>query len=197
MFIPKSQSIVGNSFSSVKCIKKCHNKRLRYHLRYHIECQVRNSNLYLFCGSTRIRIKEFRIRNVPCLLQGSRKSGNVVLSFKIFPVLRIHDVYSGFRILIFSVPDPGSNINKNSNRTGEEKYVFLLFCSHKFHKIGNFLFLNRFRNKLSQFTKPKMVTKLSEHWLGIQNPGSGKKTYSRSGSRCQKASDPGFGSATL
>jgi hypothetical protein len=80
------------------------------------------------------------------------------------------------------------------------------FCSHKYHKIGNFLFLNWCRKKMlaNYYTKnyrtyyPKNVILSSQSLsLGIRDP---EKTYSGSriqGSKRHRIPDPGSGSATL
>ncbi len=74
---------------------------------------------------------------------------------------------SGF--LFFSVPDPGSN-NKNRNRR-RKKTLFYFFCSHKFTKLEQkIIFWTVLEKNLSQFTNPKMITKLAEYGLGIWNP---------------------------
>jgi hypothetical protein len=72
--------------------------------------------------SKRVRIRSLGFATYVCLLQGSRTSGNAVLSFKIFPVLKIHDVYPGFQILTFF--RPGSRTTTKIG-TEEEKKMFL------------------------------------------------------------------------
>jgi hypothetical protein len=67
------------------------------------------------------------------------------------PVLRIPDVYPGFRILIFV--HPGSRISnpgsKNSNKRGGEKNLLsYLFCSHKNHKTENYIYLELVEKKI-------------------------------------------------
>ncbi len=120
-------------------------------------------------------------------------------------MLRIRDVYPGSRILIFTHPgsrisDPGS---KNSNKREVKKISCHTFSySHKFHKIVNYFSFEELKKKIwanfqriiELFTK-KIVKKLLKIWSW--DPGSEirdpEKTYS--GSRGQKAPDPG--SATL
>jgi hypothetical protein len=105
-------------------------------------------------------------------------------------VLWIRDVYPVSRSGFFSI---GSR-NQHPQKRGGGKFVALLFCcSHKFHKIENYLIFLTDTKNLSQLTKnlsiftPTIVTKLSEIWVEpIRYPGSGKK-YPGSGSKGQKS----------
>ncbi len=107
-------------------------------------------------------------------------------------MLRIRDVYSGSRILIFTHPgsrisDPGSKTA--TNERGEKNFCHIFFCSHKFHKIENYFIFEKLKKKIwvsfqriiELFTQ-KFVTKLSKDGFGIRNPGSEirdpEKTYS-------------------
>jgi hypothetical protein len=59
-------------------------------------------------------------------------------------VLRIRDVYPGFRIQIFI--HPGSPISDPKTTTKEEEEKNLLsyfFCRHEFQNIENYFILNR------------------------------------------------------
>ncbi len=89
------------------------------------------------------------------------------------------------------ISDPGS---KNSNkRGGVEKnlFLYLFFCSHKFHKIENYFIFVMLKKKIwatfqriiELFTQ-KFGTNLSKIW--VSDPGP----------RVKKALDPGSGSAT-
>ncbi len=91
--------------------------------------------------------------------------------FQVPTVLGIRDVYPGSRILIFypsRIPDLGSRIKKPQQKRGVKKICcHTFFCSHKFHKIVNFInFFNAEEKNLGQFSKnyrtftQKFVTKL-------------------------------------
>ncbi len=103
-------------------------------------------------------------------------------------VLRIRDVYPGSRILIFTHPgsripdlrsrisDPGS---KNSNkREGWKKICcHTFFCSHKFHKIENYLIFEMLKKEFGPFFKEFynfLLKKLSlcsqKYGFGIRDP---------------------------
>jgi hypothetical protein len=130
-------------------------------------------------------------------------------------VLRIRDVYPGSRILIFTHPgsrisDPGSKKAKTvTKERGEEKFVIILFCGHKFHKIEYYVIFEMLQKKfgpifkeLLKFLPKKMFNMLSNIW--VWDPGSGirdpEKTYSGSRIHWSKKHwipDPGSGSATL
>jgi hypothetical protein len=111
-------------------------------------------------------------------------------------VLRIRDVYPGSRILIFThpgsrIPDLGSRIQKQQQKTGVKKICFHNFlCSHKFHKNATYFSFEVLKKKIwanfqriiELFTQ-KIVTKLSKIW--VWDPG------------VKKALDPGSGSAAL
>jgi hypothetical protein len=76
-------------------------------------------------------------------------------------VLLIRDVYLGPRIQIFFpsriLEDPGSTttIKKRGKRI-----VFLLFCSHKFHKIGNYFIFELEQEKLAPIDEISSIYKL-------------------------------------
>ncbi len=70
------------------------------------------------------------------------------------PVLRIREVYLGSRILIFVHPgswisDPGS---KNSNKS-EKNLLSYIFCSHKNHKIENYINFELVKKKFGPIYK--------------------------------------------
>jgi hypothetical protein len=112
-------------------------------------------------------------------------------------VLRIRDVYPGSRILILPIPDP----KKKKKRGVKNISCLTIFCSHKFHKIENYLIFEmlkqiiwaNFQRVIELFTQ-KIVNKLSKIWvwdLGseIRDPTSGKKPIPDPG--VKKAPDPG------
>jgi hypothetical protein len=77
------------------------------------------------------------------------------------------------------IPDPGSRIQKPEQKRGVKKNLLsYLFCSHKFHKIGNYFIFevlkkkmwDNFQRIIELFTQ-KIVTKLSKIW--VWDPGSG------------------------
>ncbi len=123
-------------------------------------------------------------------------------------MLRIRDVYPGYRILIFTHPgsrisDPGS---KNSNERQVKKIPVPFYWSHKCHKIELFYFWNVEEKNLGQFSKnyrtfyPKNCHQaLKNMGLGSGNrdPGSGKNLFRIPDPGVKKAPDPGSGSATL
>jgi hypothetical protein len=90
-------------------------------------------------------------------------------------VWRIRDVNPGSRIPDpdFYQPDPGSRIPdpKTGRKKGGEKKNFVkhFFCSHKFHKMQNYLIFEllkkkiwaKFQRIMELFTQ-KVVTKLSK-----------------------------------
>ncbi len=120
------------------------------------------------------------------------------IMFRILPfyaVLRIRDVYTGSRILIFThprsrIPDLGSRIQKQQQKREVKKiscHTFL--CSHKFHKIVNHFSFEVLKKKiwanfqriLELFTK-KIVKKLLKIWSWdpgseIRDPGSRKNLF--------------------
>ncbi len=114
------------------------------------------------------------------------------------PVLRIRDVYTGSRILIFT--HPGS---KNSNKRGGWKkcVVIPFFVATNFTKLKSILFLKCWRKiflsvftELYNFFTQKFVTKLWKIW--VWNPSEiRKKPIPDPG--VKKALDPESGSATL
>jgi hypothetical protein len=85
-----------------------------------------------------------------------------------FAVLRIRDVYSGSRILIFT--HPGSRIQKQQQKRGVKKISWhTFFYSHKFNNIVNY-FISEMLNKKIWANFQKIVTKLSKIW--VWDPGS-------------------------
>jgi hypothetical protein len=117
-------------------------------------------------------------------------------------VLRIRDVYPGSRILIFT--HPGSRIQKQQQKREVKKICWLNFlCSHKFHKIANYISFFEVQKKkiwanfqriIELFTQ-KIVTQLSKIWMW--DPGSGKNLFRIPDPGVRKVPDPGSGSATL
>jgi hypothetical protein len=99
------------------------------------------------------------------------------------------------RILIFTHPgsqisDPGSRIPdpKNSNKSEKKFVVIPFFCSHKFHKIENYLIFEMLKKKiwpifkeLYNFLFKKLSLCSQKYGFGIRDP---EKTYP--GSRGQK-----------
>jgi hypothetical protein len=82
----------------------------------------------------------------------------------------------------------------------KKKFVIILFCSHKLHKIEYYVIFEMLKKKIwanFQSLTQKIFNMLSNIW--VWDPGSEirdpEKTYS--GSRIKKAPDPGSGSATL
>jgi hypothetical protein len=61
------------------------------------------------------------------------------------------------------------------------------FCSHKFHKIENYFIFEMLKKTFGPVFK-EFDTKLSKIWVGIRDPGSGKKPIPDpvSGSRVEK-----------
>jgi hypothetical protein len=86
-------------------------------------------------------------------------------------VLRIRDVYPGFRIPDLGsrisdpgsqIPNLGSRIQKQQQKRGVNKISFYtFFWSHKFHKIGNYFIWANFQRIIELFTQ-NIVTKLSK-----------------------------------
>ncbi len=125
-------------------------------------------------------------------------------------VLRIRDVYPGSRILIFTHPgsrisDPGS---KNSSKREGWKNFFVkpFFVATNFATLNIILFLICWRKKfgpifqeLFKFLPKKLSPSPQKYGFGIRDPRAGirKKPIPDPGSRGQKGSDPGSGSATL
>ncbi len=108
------------------------------------------------------------------------------------------------RILIFPIPDPGSRIPDPKTATkkrGQKKLVVIpFFCSHKFHKIENYLSFKMLKNKIwanfqriiELFTQ-KIVTMLLKIWVWDPRSGIRKKTCSGSriqGSKRHRIPDP-------
>jgi hypothetical protein len=87
------------------------------------------------------------------------------------------------------IPDP-----KSATKWGVKKNLLsYLFCSRKFHKIGNYWIFEMLK-KNWLFTQ-KIVTMLSKIW--VWDPGSGKSLFRIPDPGVKKAPDPGSGSATL
>jgi hypothetical protein len=118
-------------------------------------------------------------------------------------VLRIQDVYPGSRILIFVHPSSraglGSRIQKQQQKRGvKENCCPTFFCSHKNHKIENYInFELAKKNNLDQFTKncrtfyPKKLSLSSQKYgFGIRDTGSEIRDP-RSGIRKKSILDPG------
>jgi hypothetical protein len=107
----------------------------------------------------------------------------------LFSLIRVSDLGCLWRILILFIPDP--------NKRGAKNLLTYLFCSHKYHKIVNYLFFNSSTKNSSQFTKnystfyPKNChydLKNMDLGSGIQDLRSGiwKKPIPGPGSRGQK-----------
>jgi hypothetical protein len=84
-------------------------------------------------------------------------------------VLRISDVYSGSRILVFNIPDPKT---ATKERCGKKLVVLPFFCSHKFHKIENYFSFEMLKKeiwanlqRIIELFSLKVVTKLSNVWV--------------------------------
>jgi hypothetical protein len=103
------------------------------------------------------------------------------------------------------IPDLGSRSQKQQQKRGVKKNSCHTFLwSHKFHKIENYFTFEMLKKKiLGKFSKnyrtfnPKIVTKLSNIWFGIRDPGSGKNLFRIPDPGVKKALDPRFGSTTL
>ncbi len=103
---------------------------------------------------------------------------------------------SGIQIFIHlgsRIPDLGSRIHKQQQKRGVKK---ILFCSHKNHKIENYINFELVKTKILanfqrilELSTQKIVIKLLKISVGIRDPipDPGVK----------KAPDPGSGSATL
>ena len=89
------------------------------------------------------------------------------------------------------IPGPGSRIPDPKPATkerGEKKICHTFFCSHKFHKMWNYLIFELLKKKVwAKFQRimehgtQKVVNKLSKIWVWDTDPGS----------RGQKAPNPG------
>ncbi len=108
---------------------------------------------------------------------------------------RIRDVYLGSWFL--PIPDLGSRIQKQQQKTGVKKNFCLNFlCSHKFLKTENYFSFGVLKKKIwanfqriiELFTQ-KIVTKLSKIW--VWDPGSGKHLFRIPDPGVKKASNPG------
>jgi hypothetical protein len=108
------------------------------------------------------------------------------------------------RILILSIPDPGSRIKQQEKRRGKNLFVALpFFLSPQISKTENYLFLKQVQYRkffwpihkqieYGTFYPKKLSIASQKYGLAIRDP---EKTSP--GSRGIKAPDPGFGSATL
>jgi hypothetical protein len=109
------------------------------------------------------------------LLQTVQRRGVIVMeeaiSFYYRLICSVADPGCLFRILIFT--HPGSRIQKQQQPRGVKKNLLsYLFCSHKFHKIGNYLIFEMLKKKLwancqriVELFAQKIVTKLSKIWV--------------------------------
>ncbi len=140
-------------------------------------------------------------------------------------MLRIRDVYSGSRILIFThtgsrIPDLESRIPDPKTATkdkGENLFCQPIFCSHKFHKTEYYFIFDMVKKKFGPFfqellkflPKKKLSPSPQKYGFGIwdlrsgiwkkpiPDPGSGKNLFRIPDPGVKKAPDPGSGSATL
>jgi hypothetical protein len=94
-------------------------------------------------------------------------------------------------VRIRNIPDPGSRIPYPKTATkerGEKKFVVILLCSHKFHKIENYYsfevlkknFFSNFKRITELFTQ-KLSLSSQKYGFGIRDPGyeirDPEKTY--------------------
>jgi hypothetical protein len=63
-------------------------------------------------------------------------------------MLRIRDVYPGYWILIFPLRDPATTERRGENNSD---VVPVFVCSHKFHRIENYLYRKRFESVHIEF----------------------------------------------
>jgi hypothetical protein len=92
------------------------------------------------------------------------------------------------------IPDPGSQIQKQQQKRSVEKNLLsYLFCSHKFHKIVNYLFFEMLKKKFGLVFKELynlLLKKFSlcsqKYGFWIRDPRSGQKPIPDPGSRGQK-----------
>jgi hypothetical protein len=102
-------------------------------------------------------------------------------------VLRNRDVYPGSWFL--PIPDPGSKIS--NKREGWKKICYAFYCSHKFHTISLFYFLNAeekiwasFQRIRELFTQ-KFVKSSQKHGFGIRDPDPGSWIRAQGSKRYQ------------
>jgi hypothetical protein len=127
-------------------------------------------------------------------------------------VLRIRDVYPGFRILIFTHPgsrisDPGFRIRKQQQKRGVKQIAVIPFyVATNFTKLKIILVFKTLKIKIwvnfQRIFTQKIVTKLSKIWVwdpgsGIRDPGSGKNLFRIPDKGIKKAPDHGSRSATM
>ncbi len=94
-------------------------------------------------------------------------------------MLRIRDVYPGSRILIFVHPGSRSPDPKTATKERSEKNLLsYLFCSHKNHKIENYINFELVKKKIwanlqrfIELSTQKIVIKLSKYGFSIRDPG--------------------------
>jgi hypothetical protein len=122
------------------------------------EPRRQNSKKFLFEGQkTDSHLEELclQIRPQADYLSGSAPNKRWLCRLIMYySVLRIRDVYPGSRILIFT--HPGSRIPDPKAATkerGEKNCCHTFFCSHKFHKIENYLFLKCLSKKFGPIFK--------------------------------------------
>ncbi len=113
-----------------------------------------------------------------------------------FYLSRIPDLGSRISDLGSRISGPGSRILKQQQKRGVKKIsCHIFFCSHKFYKLKIIFFWKCWKKILArigiiELFAQEFVTNLSKIW--VQNPGSGKKTYSRSRSKGQKGTESGI-----
>jgi hypothetical protein len=96
------------------------------------------------------------------------------------------------RILIFV--HPGSRIQKQQQKRGVKKICCpTFFCSHKFHKIENYINFELVKTKIwanlqriTELSTQKIVIKLSKIWVWDPRSGIREKLIQDPGSRGQK-----------
>jgi hypothetical protein len=97
------------------------------------------------------------------------------------------------------IPDP----TIDTKEEGQKIWYSIFFCSHKYHKIENDLFLNRYRKKYEPIQSQRIillfsqniVTKLSKIWVlvpgsEIRDPGSAKILFQIPDTGFKKAQYP-------
>ncbi len=126
-------------------------------------------------------------------------------------VLQIRGVYPGSRVLIFTHPGSRilrsrilrSRIQKQQQKRGVKNFFCHTYlCSHKFHKIENYLSFEVLKKKIGpifkEFFLPKNLSLSSQKYgFGIQDPRSRNRKKPIPDPGVKKAPDPGSGFATL